>query len=121
MASEKEAKYLAKIQGKSAPAVAIEHILETAPPLVDNRLRDLIQAIGILNLGVAASIDEDGSVFLGKGTDDGTNHYIIIDAPESGGGYSYGYANQDKGTGEILAYTTIAATVSAFHIATQKP
>ena len=74
--------------------------------------------ISILQLGVAASVDEDGSVYLGKGTDDGTNHYLIIEGDHSG--YSYAYANQDKNTGEVLSYKTIQEAVTAFQNNTQK-
>ena len=114
MPTEKELKYLAKIQGKSAPAVAIEHIIESAPPLTDNRLQLLVEAVSALQIGVAASIDEDGSVFLGKGTDDNTNHYIIIESPEVGGGIAYAFANQDKNAGEVFSCNTIEEVVSMF-------
>jgi hypothetical protein len=114
MPTEKELKYLAKIQGKSAPAVAIEHVLETPPPVADNRLADLVEIICALQIGVAASIDEDGAVFLGKGTMDGTNHYIIIYSNEAGGGYAYAFANQDKGTGNVVEVTKLSGAVKIF-------
>lgn len=119
MPSEKEKKYLAKIQGKNAPAVAIEHILESVPPPADNRLRDLIEVLNLLHIGFAASIDEDGSVYLGKGAEDGTNHYIILGEPGISG-YSYAFANQDKGTGDVKTYKTIEEVVKQFFDNTQK-
>lgn len=115
MASSKEEKYLKKVMGTDAPAVAIEHILESP---VDNRLETLALAVNDLQLGVAASVDEDGDVFIGKGLSNGYNHYIIIHAKNQG--WSYGYANQSKNDGKIVECKNLAEAIQRFRNSTEK-
>jgi hypothetical protein len=110
----KDQKYLDKLLGKNHPAVAIEHVLERVQ---DDRLENLALAISELQIGVAASIDEDGDVYIGKGLDDGTNHYIIIHA--NSGGWSYAYANQSKNDGKILECKTLFDAIRRFREATK--
>jgi len=110
----KDQKYLDKIMGKNHPAVAVEHILESAK---DDRLESLALTISELQLGVAASVDEDGDVYIGKGLDDGTNHYVIIHA--NNGGWSYAYANQGKNDGKVLECKSLFDAVKRFREATK--
>lgn len=119
MPSEKEQKYLSKIMSKQqAPAVAITHILETQP-IIDNRLLDFAEAICNLQVGVAASIDEDGTVYLGKGLENGTNHYIMIYPPGVTPPYAYAYANQDKNDGKVTDCDELLQAVSLFRKQTE--
>lgn len=114
----KDQKYLAKIMGKNAPLVAQEEILAVEEPIVDDRLENLALAVSELQLGVAASIDSDGDVYIGKGMDNGTNHYIIIHAKNQG--WSYAYANQGNNDGKVIECKNLPEAIQRFKNSTQK-
>lgn len=110
MASTKEQKYLDKIMGKGAPAVA-SLPQEDNEPKVDKRLGILMQAINCLGLGVVVSEDDEGTLYIGKATPQG-NHYIIINSEEPGGAYAF--ANQAENQGEVHESDNIREVATMF-------